>query len=555
VRGEGGRSASHYEDRSFRVIRRVSLKILLVAAIGAAFGLTGAQAASLRQAGDPSIAFTTPADSAIVSGILTVSGTAQAVAGVARVEVRVDDHGYVLATGTTTWSLSIDTAAYPNGAHDLKARVTDATGRQAWSDLAITFSNAVPAPPPQVRFTAPHAGSALRRTTTVRGTAADGAGVGRVDVRVDQGPYKRAAGFGRWSLRVDTTAYGEGKHELTARVTDISGRRVTVTRRFVVDNRPKQIYWGALVSGHLYGYGNPPYDMRSLRAFERHAGKKVSILALGANWGAPHSGFPLGAMKKIRAHGSIPFYSWASMANGGADQPKYAMSRIINGAFDGYIRRFALAAKAWGHPFFLRFDWEMNLQNWYPWIETVNGNKRGDFVKMWRHVHDIFTSVGATNVTWVWCPNAEYSRSIKPLRSLYPGGAYVDWTCVDGYNWGENPWRRNIWQTFTEVIGPTYKTILDTVTRSKPMMIGETASSEYGGSKAGWITDMLSVQLPRYFRHVQAFIWFNELDKADWQIETSAAASNAFRAAIRSSYYAGADFGNLVPETIRPLTP
>ncbi len=34
----------------------------------------------------------------------------------------------------------------------------------------------------------------------------------------------------------------------------------------------------------------------------------------------------------------------------------------------------------------------------------VNGDQPGEFVAAWRHVHDIFTSVGATNATWVWCP-------------------------------------------------------------------------------------------------------------------------------------------------------
>ena len=45
-------------------------------------------------------------------------------------------------------------------------------------------------------------------------------------------------------------------------------------------------------------------------------------------------------------------------------------------AYDSYIRGFATAAKSWGHPFFLRFNWEMN-GNWFPWSEGVNGNKTG----------------------------------------------------------------------------------------------------------------------------------------------------------------------------------
>ena len=90
-------------------------------------------------------------------------------------------------------------------------------------------------------------------------------------------------------------------------------------------------------------------------------------------------------------------------------------------------RQWATAAKAWGHPFFLRFDHEMN-GNWqFPWAELLNGNKPGDYVKAWRHVHDMFTSLGATNVSWVWCPNVS-GGSTRPMAQLYPGDAYVDLT-------------------------------------------------------------------------------------------------------------------------------
>ena len=68
--------------------------------------------------------------------------------------------------------------------------------------------------------------------------------------------------------------------------------------------------------------------------------------------------------------------------------------------------------------------------------EQANGNRPGEYVAAWRHVHDIFTSVGANDVTWVWCPNVDPDHKMQSLGSLYPGDAYVDWTCLDGYNWG-----------------------------------------------------------------------------------------------------------------------
>ena len=118
----------------------------------------------------------------------------------------------------------------------------------------------------------------------------------------------------------------------------------------------------------------------------------------------------------------------------GTNQPRYALSRIIAGDFDGYIRSWAKAAKAWGKPFMLRFAQEMN-GNWNPWGVAVNGNKPGQYVQAYRHIHKLFTSVGATNVIWVWSPNILYPGGAS-LSSVYPGNPYVNWIGVDGYNWG-----------------------------------------------------------------------------------------------------------------------
>jgi beta-mannanase len=156
-------------------------------------------------------------------------------------------------------------------------------------------------------------------------------------------------------------------------------------------------------------------------------------------------------------------------------------------------------------------------------------------------------------VNWVWCPNAEYNGSIKPLTSLYPGDSYVDWTCIDGYNFGTNPWKPNVWQTFDTVFGATYANITGTVAPSKPLLIGETASTEYGGGKAAWITDMLTAQLPYRYPKIKAFLYFNHWDQADWPIETSSTAQAAFKAGIASSAYAANTFATLGGPGIPPL--
>jgi hypothetical protein len=314
----------------------------------------------------------------------------------------------------------------------------------------------------------------------------------------------------------------------------------------------KSIYWGAWIAGAPYGFGDAPWDMRSVAAFEREAGKGVSIIHFGQPWfidGAAQRFYP-GPLDAVRAHGSLPLVDWASwdMVRSPTNQPAFSLGRIIDGSYDSYITAWATAARDWGHPFFLRFDHEMN-GNWYAWAESQSGNSAGQFAKAWRLVHDLFVAAGATNVTWVWSPATEYP-GWTPLAGLYPGNAYVDWVAMDGYNSGLNPIQPDRWRSFSELFGPTYAT-LQRIAPSKPIMIAETASTEIGGSKAAWITDALRV-LPKKFPEVDAFVWFNApTDGLDWPIETSSSARTAFAAGIGNRYFAANTFGAVAQTPIR----
>jgi beta-mannanase len=293
--------------------------------------------------------------------------------------------------------------------------------------------------------------------------------------------------------------------------------------------------------------------MNAVSAFESLAQKKVSLVHFASPFAdcsrnpCSFYGFPTTPMENIRKHGSIPFFSWSSQSTPSSlNEPNFQLADVIAGTYDSYIRSFATAAKNWGHPFFLRFNWEMN-GNWFPWSEGVNGNKSGEYVTAWRHVHDIFTSVGATNISWVWCPNIDPSKEFRDIASLYPGDSYVDWTSLDGYNWGKAPYRPAGWKTFDQLFSSTYHRIVDTIAPSKPMVIGEVGSTEYGGSKATWIKEMLAA-LPTSYPKIHGLVWFNrhaEGEDMDWSIETSNSATSAFATGIQSSAYAGNQFASL----------
>ena len=317
--------------------------------------------------------------------------------------------------------------------------------------------------------------------------------------------------------------------------------------------RPRALYWGAWIGSQLTGR-EAPWDARALSAFERQVGKRASLVNFSSPWQdctvdpCRDYAFDRVAMDTIRSHGAIPFFSWGSDSLPfEVEQPRFSLASIVAGRWDAYITSWATDAKAWGHPFFLRLNWEMN-GNWFPWSVGVNGNTAAQYVAAWRRIHDIFAAVGATNVTWVWCPNIDPQRRYASLAATYPGDAYVDWTGLDGYNWG-TPWR-----SFDQLFRSTYRRIVTRIAPAKPLVIAETASTEHRGSKATWITKLLTTDLPRAYPQVKAFVWFDKYDSSmDWPLGTSKRARVAFATGIRARVYAPNRFGSLAGTTIRPL--
>ncbi|HET9197087.1 MAG TPA: glycosyl hydrolase [Solirubrobacterales bacterium] len=301
----------------------------------------------------------------------------------------------------------------------------------------------------------------------------------------------------------------------------------------------RPILWGALVSDQLTGH-QAPWDMGGPRALESMLGKRMSLLHFMAPFahcsdaGCGYYDFPREEMQTIRNHGSIPFFSWSSQSIPSSEvQPDYQLSDVISGRYDGFIRAWAEDAGRWGQRFFLRFNWEMN-GDWFPWAERANGNRPGDYVRAWRHVHDLFAAAGATNPIWVWCPNVDFEGSLQDLRSVYPGDDYVEWTCLDGYNSGTNPAKPDRWRSFDQLYRRTYDEIAERIAPEKPMVLGEIASSEQGGSKAQWIAEMLD-DLPSEYPKVRGLVWFDKFENGmDWPIETSQSAIDAFAQGIGS---------------------
>ena len=90
----------------------------------------------------PAIAITAPASGAVVSGSISVTGTASDAVNLVSVQVSIDNGSFLNASGTTGWTYNLNTASLSNGTHTLQAEVKDVAGITATSSpVTFTVSN------------------------------------------------------------------------------------------------------------------------------------------------------------------------------------------------------------------------------------------------------------------------------------------------------------------------------------------------------------------------------------------------------------------------------
>jgi Glycosyl hydrolase family 26 len=231
----------------------------------------------------------------------------------------------------------------------------------------------------------------------------------------------------------------------------------------------------------------------------------------------------------LSSRGETPLVSWQLYKSGyeGATIP---LSQIAAGAYDGDLRRAAGEVKAM--PFgeiLIRFGHEMN-GDWYGW----SGDPAA-FVAAWRHVVSLFRAEGVTNVKWIWSANVD--NGSYPFKAYFPGDEWVDYTGLDGYNWGTAGIGVNRWESLDQVFSSSYAQL--TQLSSKPVIITEVSSSEVGGDKAAWIREGFLKTIPQSFPRVNAVVWFDRNQEENWRIDSSASSLTAYREVVASSIYGG----------------
>jgi hypothetical protein len=242
-------------------------------------------------------------------------------------------------------------------------------------------------------------------------------------------------------------------------------------------------------------------EQRTLPAVRAVVGRPLGILAIYAPW---KRSAPVTDLAAITDRGSIPLLSWGCAPNG---------PQVAGGADDRQITAYARALKAFAKPVLLRWCWEMNLVASHPEVGGPSG-----FVAAWDHLRKVFQQVGATNVSFVWCPAI---GGVDP-SPYYPGAANVDWIGVDGYD-------QSGASTFSDLFSGFYR---QWVGQDRPMVVAETGAT--ATDQAAYLRSIADgmPELPAF----KALVYFDATGpSASWQLTPSGLAG--LHALARNPYF------------------
>lgn len=289
---------------------------------------------------------------------------------------------------------------------------------------------------------------------------------------------------------------------------------------------------------------NPMKSIAGAQKFAKTIGRKPNMIKEFYNIGDPFN--PAWA-NAVWQNGAIPQFQLEAWPKG----RDLTLANIAGGEWDEYFTQLATDIKTANIPIAFSFAHEFNA-DWYPWgtcarpeqYENNPGENACDYdntpqqyVAAWRHIHDIFRDIGATNAIWMWQPNHIGPRPEIGLKQYFPGKAYIDWVGVVAY------YRGGYYKkSFERLFVPTFKQVR-TFTKA-PIIIPEVSVSgppTIGAStRAKYIKDFLAGI--NTYPNVIGFIWFN-VDKTkneadgEFRLEVVPSSVTAFRAGLKKGYF------------------
>jgi hypothetical protein len=178
----------------------------------------------------PTVSITAPANSATVSGTVSVTASASDNVGVSKVEFYVNS---VLQTTDTSspYTFSWNTTALANGSYTLSAKAYDAANNIGQSSTVTVTVNNPDTTAPTVSITAPANSATVSGTVSVTASASDNVGVSKVEFYVNN-VLQKTDTSSPYTFSWNTTALANGSYTLSAKAYDTAnniGQSSTVT--------------------------------------------------------------------------------------------------------------------------------------------------------------------------------------------------------------------------------------------------------------------------------------------------------------------------------------
>ncbi len=282
--------------------------------------------------------------------------------------------------------------------------------------------------------------------------------------------------------------------------------------------KAERIYFGAFAN---FGPTENTVTLENITHFQTLVGKDLAWAYFSNNW---FNGiiFPQQEVITLKQLGITPYIRLMPRESfsSNPDDHQYSLEKISAGEFDTDLTRWAIAAREADVPLIIEFGTEVN-GHWFPWNGTWNGQGEttgfGDphkpdgperFIAAYQRIINLFRSVGATNVTWVYHINSISNPPDKDwngVLSYYPGDDYIDWIGVSVYGAQSD---LDTWTTFDEVFAETYNTL--TTATEKPIMIAEFAVHEQANTalKAAWLEATLQSFIQNTYPRVKGISYW-----------------------------------------------
>lgn len=307
-----------------------------------------------------------------------------------------------------------------------------------------------------------------------------------------------------------------------------------------------QVMIGAYVPGDAW-------DVSEISAFNQSSKKDLAFVTVFSAFSHNWNNHLQWQASNIFNNGAVPLISWMPVDIERRDDN--LLPEIIAGDWDSYIDDWISGMLSWIESYpshkkpitLLRFAHEFN-GSWYPYAGEPD-----QYVKAWRHIHKLFAERRANDyVEWVWSANNIDFDEHNDMTLYYPGDNHVDWTSLDGYNWGSNhDWTS--WDSFQDLFATAYHLLVNNYP-DKPILIAEygtaepadTPSFEWGQfgddsdkheNRDQWFLNTLSV-IEQEFPAIRGLGLFNMNKELSWSLTKSASTGiDAFNAGIGSNHY------------------